>query len=164
MQIEKINVRTYKTAVETEIHDLRSRGDAYFNISYALAARAVLGKNDWDAFDERHFTNERLREVMKKINVYVDPAVDSLYPNQRGSIVEVHTVEGNILYEKVSNPLGEPENPLPDSVTREKFRDAAGSFLSTKTMDKIESILDVPGPAELPQSLFEAVSESKHVI
>jgi hypothetical protein len=76
----------------------------------------------------------------------------------------VHTVEGNILYEKVSNPLGEPENPLPDSVTREKFRDAAGSFLSTKTMDKIESILDVPGPAELPQSLFEAVSESKHVI
>jgi 2-methylcitrate dehydratase PrpD len=164
LQIEKINVRTYKTAVETEIHDLRSRGDAYFNISYALAARAVLGKNDWDAFDERHFTNERLREVMKKINVYVDPAVDSLYPNQRGSNVEVHTVEGNILYEKVSNPLGEPENPLPDSVTREKFRDAAGSFLSTKTMDKIESILDVPGPAELPQRLFEAVSESKHVI
>src|SRR4030042_109949 len=83
-QIEKMTVRTYKIAVETGIHDLNERGDAYFNIPYALAARIVLGKSDWDSFDEKHFTNERLMEVMKKVSVLIDPEVAGRYPSQRG--------------------------------------------------------------------------------
>ena len=161
-QIQTIQVGTYGTAVETEIDDLKDRGDAYFNIPYALAARAVLGKNDWDAFDERHFANEHLRAVMNKVQVYVDHDIDRLYPHQRGSIVEVKTVGGNTLSGKVNHPLGEPENPLPVAATREKFRDAAGSFLSKKSMDRIESMLEVSGPIEPAQSLFEAASENIH--
>ena len=159
-QIQDIKVGTYRTAVETEIHDLKSRGDAYFNIPYALAARAVLGKNDWDSFDERHFTNERLIGVMDKIEVYVDPDVERLYPNQRGSVVEVHMVEGNTLYGEINHALGEPENPIPDSATMEKFRAAAGSFLSKKGMDRIEGMLEVSSTIEPAQGLFEAVSEN----
>lgn len=157
-QIQTIHVGTYRTAVETEIDDPKSRGDAYFNIPYALAARAVLGRNDWDSFDEKHFTNQHLIEVMNKIKVYVDPDVDSLYPNQRGSIVQVHTTGGKTLYGKVNHPLGEPENPLPCTATREKFRDTAGPFLSKMSMDRIETMLDVSGPVETAQGLFEAVS------
>ena len=163
-QILNIQVGTYRTAVETEIHDIKSRGDAYFNIPYALAARAVLGKNDWDSFDERHFTNERLVEVRNNIEVYVDPDVERLYPNQRGSIVEVHTVEGNTLYGRVNHALGEPENPLPDSATMEKFRAAAGSFLSKRSMDRIEGMLEVSGTIEPAQGLFEVVSENIHTM
>jgi 2-methylcitrate dehydratase PrpD len=161
-QIKDIKVGTYRTAVETEIHDLKSRGDAYFNIPYALGARAVLGKNDWGAFDEKHFANEDLIEVMNKVEVYVDPDVDNFYPNQRGSIVRVHTVEGNTLYGKINHALGEPENPLPDSATREKFRDAAGKLLSKGSMDRIEGMLEVSGPTETAKSLFEALSENIH--
>ena len=163
-QIQNIHVRTYEIAVETEIDDLKNRGDAYFNIPYALAARAVLGKNDWDSFDEKHFTNEGLLELMKKIRVVVDPGVDRLYPRQRGSVVEVYTVDGNVLYGKVTYPFGEPENPLPESVTREKFRDAARSLLSKKSMDRLEGLLDVSGLSELAQSLFETVSENIHAL
>ena len=159
-QIEKIHVRTYRAAVEGEIHDIKTRGDAYFNIPYALAARTVLGKNDFDAFDEKHFTNEHITSLMKKIKVSIDPDVDRLYPGQRGSVVEVHTVGSDTFYGKVTHPGGEPENPLPVSVTREKFRDAAGAFLSKKGMDRIESILDISGPAEPAEGLFEAVSEN----
>jgi len=164
MQIQNIHVRTYKIALETEIDDLKNRGDAYFNIPYALAARGVLGKNDWDAFDEKHFKDECLVELMKRVHVDIDPEVESLYPNQRGAVVEVHTVDGNTFYGKVTYPLGEPENPLPESVSREKFRGAAGSFLSPKTMERIERLLDVSGPSESAQSLFEAVSENLHAI
>jgi len=160
-QIEKIKVRTYKMAVETEIDSLKSRGDAYFNIPYALAARMVLGKSDWDAFDEKHFINKHLIEMIKKIRVDVDPEIESLYPNQRGSIVEVYTVDGNILRGKVSYPLGEPENPLPQSVIREKFRDAAGAFLSKKSLDRIENMLNVSGLTDSAESLFETLSENK---
>jgi len=158
--IEKIRVRTYKIAMETEIEHLNSRGDAYFNIPYALAARAILGKNDWDAFDEKHFANERLLELMKKIKVEVDPEIEGLYPRERGSIVEVHMAKGKVFSGKVSHPSGEPENPLPESILREKFREASKPFLTEKTMDRIETILDISGPADSAERLFDALAEN----
>jgi 2-methylcitrate dehydratase PrpD len=145
-EIKKIRVKTYRVAVETEIHSLDSRGDAYFSIPYALAARLVLGTSDWDAFDERHFSNRAIIETMKKVELLVDPEVDSLYPRQRGAIVEVHNVDGSIRSAKVSFPLGEPENPLPVSVTREKFRLASRGLLSESEMDRVESVLNLDGP------------------
>jgi 2-methylcitrate dehydratase PrpD len=160
-QIEKIYVETYKIAVETEIHTLKNRGDAYFNIPYALAARAVLGRNDWDSFDEKHFDHERIIKNMKKIKVHIDPEIESLYPHQRGSVVKVHTVDGSILCSRVDHPLGEPENPLPASAIREKFRNLAGAFLSKKSMDGIENILDVSRPVEHSKDLFEIVRKMK---
>lgn len=163
-QVEKIKVRTYRVAVETEIHTLNERGDAYFNIPYALAARIIMGKSDWDAFDERHFTNKQLIEMMKRVSVLVDSEVDSLYPGQRGSIVEVYTIDGNVICGRVNYPLGEPENPLPDSVTREKFRQAAGGFLSKRTLDRIETILDVSFTADSPEKLFKALSKTDRCI
>jgi len=160
-RIEKIQVGTYKTAVETEIDALKDRGDAYFNIPYALAARAVLGRNDWDAFDEKHFVDEGLIEVMKKIRVYVDPDVEGLYPGQRGAVVEVRMKDGKTHSGTVTHPLGEPENPLPPSVTKEKFQETAKLFLSEKSMDRVERILDVSGPAEPAKDLFEIMSENR---
>jgi 2-methylcitrate dehydratase PrpD len=157
-QIEKIRVRTYRVAVETEIHEVKTRGDAYFNIPYALAARIILGRNDWDAFDEKHFKKEDLVQLMKKIEVTIDPEVESLYPQERGSRVEMELTGGKVLTGAVRHALGEPENPLPLSVTREKFHEAASDFLTKKTMDRVEAMLDVSGPIEPPKTLFDALS------
>lgn len=160
-QIKKIRVRTYKIAVETEIHTLNKRGDAYFNIPYALAAKVVLGRNDWDAFDEKYFKNEQIVQLMKKIEVDVDPKIESNYPNQRGAMVEVDIGNGKTFYGEVSHPLGEPEKPLPFSMTVEKFRQAAESFLSERSLDRIEKIFDISGLTDSPEILFEILSENK---
>ena len=158
--IQKIQVRTYKIAVETEIHDLNRRGDAYFNIPYALAARMALGRADWDSFDEKHFQEERLVAIMKKVQVMIDPDVEGRYPRQRGAIVVIHLRDGKVLSGRVNHPLGEPENPLSSSITREKFRKTAGTFLSSKTLKRIETVLDVAGKTERPKRLFDALGET----
>ncbi len=155
--IEKIMVRTYRVAVETEIHDIRSRGDAYFNIPYALSARALLGRNDFDSFGERHFTSKVLMEYMKKVRVEIDPEVDGLYPGQRGSIVEVRMVDGRDFRGKVSHPLGEPENPLPVPAVIEKFRMEASTFLSDKVMDRVAGLLNIE-PDDSPENLFDLLA------
>jgi 2-methylcitrate dehydratase PrpD len=159
-RVQKIQVRTYRVAVETEIHDIKSRGDAYFNIPYALAARVILGKADWDAFGEEHLKNESLLEAMKKVKVMVDPDWESQYPRQRGAGVEVVLKDGTVLSEKVNYALGEPENPLPPSVTLEKLRSTAGEFLSPRMMERMKSLLDVPGINESAMSLFDALGET----
>jgi 2-methylcitrate dehydratase PrpD len=146
--------------VETEIDSLNERGDAYFNIPYALAARIILGRNDWDSFDERHFSNQQILMVMKKIKVDIDSEIESRYPNQRGSVVQIDLNRGILLRGKVSHPIGEPENPLPPWIIKEKFRDAAGAFLSQKSMDRIERILGISGLADSAETLFEVLSEN----
>jgi 2-methylcitrate dehydratase PrpD len=141
-QIKKINAGTYKIAIETEIHDLRKRGDAYFNIPYAIAARAVLGRSDYDAFDERHFTNPALVNVMEKVSLAVDPEMDRLYPGKRGSKVEVVLKDGRSFAAKVEYALGEPENPLPLTATQQKLSDNSGELLSAAERKQIEKMLE----------------------
>lgn len=158
-QMKVIRVGTYTAAVETEIHSLGSRGDAYFNLPYALAARAVLRRSDYDAFDERHFGNEAIRRLMPKVEVRIDPQIDLLYPRQRGSAVEVHTDDGTVLQERVMISLGEPENPLSADDTREKFRTCARNSLSEEDIGKVEMLLDPSEPSERISEIFRLMKE-----
>lgn len=160
-EIERIRVGTYKAAVETEIHELGSRGDAYFNIPYALSARIVLGRNDYDAFDEKYFVDPHIRQLMKRVLVTIDPEVDAPYPHQRGSRVEVLTRQGKTHSGEVAHPLGEPENPLPAGITKEKFRLATRDYLSEKQADDFETLMKSGIPDMTPQNLFEALGGEK---
>ena len=147
-QIRKIRVLTYRTAVETEIHELNCRGDAYFNLPYAMAARLVLGHCDYDAFDEMHFGDPRILDLMGHITVDTDPVIDALYPSRRAAYVEVHTREGALESEKVMIARGEPENPLPTDFTLQKLRKASRGFLGEAQPAEIETILDDDRPPD----------------
>jgi 2-methylcitrate dehydratase PrpD len=152
----QIRVGTYKIAIDTEIEALNTRGDAYFNIPYAIAARIVLGNNGYDAFDEKHFHLSQIAEVRKLVSLSVDAELEAKYPKQRGSKVEVELKNGQVVASTVRYALGEPENPLPVAVTLEKFRSSAAGILSAEDQARIESMLTVSdGPAGL-----EAVSQA----
>jgi 2-methylcitrate dehydratase PrpD len=140
-EISKITIGTYRVAVDTGIPTLNSRGDAYFNIPYAIASRSVLGKSTYDTFDEQHFTNDTIVSIMKRIDVSIDPEIEGLYPAQRGSKIEVTLVSGQTLTFKVLYPLGEPENPVSLSTTREKLFDAVGEVLTVGEKENMSNIL-----------------------
>lgn len=155
LEIEKIDVKTYRVALETEIHRLQSREDAYFNIPYGVAARIVLGRSDWKAFDEKNFSNQKLLELMKRVNLVVDEELENLYPKKRSAIVEILMRNGKKISKKIDYPLGEPENPLNYSFTLDKFREASKYFLPEKSIERLETILNVSNPADLPEQLFK---------
>ncbi len=140
-QIHKISVGTYSIAISTGIKTLESRGDAYFNIPYAIAARALLGRSDYDSFDEKHFTNPRLQQLMQKVSVTVDPEIESRYPLQRGSRVEVMLKNRQLMTSVVASPLGEPEKPLSAVSIRAKFLESINGAVSPEEGNKIEWIL-----------------------
>jgi 2-methylcitrate dehydratase PrpD len=140
-EIEKISIGTYRVAVDTAITTLNSRGDAYFNAPYAVAARAVLGKSTYDAFDERHFGNAAITSLMKKTTVSVDPEIEGLYPRQRGARLEVTLRSGRTLSHTVQHPLGEPENPVSLSSTKDKMFDAIGDKLTAGEKEHYSGVL-----------------------
>jgi 2-methylcitrate dehydratase PrpD len=139
--IDEISVGTYRVAIDTGIPTLNSRGDAYFNIPYAIAARSVLGRSTYDAFDERHFTNDTIVALMKKIVVSVDPQIEAHYPGMRGAALEVKFVSGQMLSKTVQYPLGEPENPVSLASTKEKMFDAAGDLLNDEEKEFVATTL-----------------------
>jgi len=142
-KISKITVRTYRVAVETEIHEVRSRYAAYFSIPYVLAARLIIGHNEWDSFDDNYLQNYKIVENMKKVRLYVDEDIDAGYPKQRGSIVRLHLDDGRVLSGKVEHALGEPENPLAVSGIIKKLRQGIiGSNCSTINISKIENLIN----------------------
>jgi 2-methylcitrate dehydratase PrpD len=146
-EVDAIRAGTYQTAIDTEIHHLNSRGDAYFNLAYAMAARLVLGHCGYDAFAEEHFDNPRIRALMEKTTVAVDAELNGLYPKKRAARVEVLTRDGRVLAEEVLIARGEPENPLPDDFTRGKFRDAAQNKLTAQDQERVAGML-AAGAAE----------------
>jgi len=127
--IKSIMVGTYRIALETGIRTLSSRGDAYFNIPYAIAARAVLGEAIYDSFDERHFQNPAIVRLMGVVTEQVDAEIESLYPGQRGARVEIGLADGRKYSYRVNYPLGEPESPLSQEVTRNKFLSCTERYL-----------------------------------
>ena len=148
-RIERIEVGTYKVAIDTGIKTLDRRGDAYFNIPYALAARAVLGRIDFDAFDEKHFALPAIRGLMANISVTVDPEVEQKYPQRRGSRVTVTLADGTLLTEQVEFPLGEPENPLSPDVTTAKLHATASAYLVEEDLRRVATVLDVTGKPQV---------------
>ena len=129
-EIEAVRVGTYRIALETGIKNVKKRGDAYFNIPYAIAARAVLGAATYDSFDEKHFADPDIVRMTRLVTECVDPDIESRYPGQRGSRVEVELADGRTFSHSVSYPLGEPEAPLSLAVTRDKFVSCTDGYLS----------------------------------
>ena len=140
-EIDKIVIGTYRVAVDTGISTLSSRGDAYFNVPYAIAARSVLGKSTYDTFDEKHFSNNSIVALMKNITVSVDPEIEAQYPRQRGAKLEITLLSGRSLSHTVHYPLGEPENPVSLSSTKEKMFDAIGDKLTVGEKENMANIL-----------------------
>jgi 2-methylcitrate dehydratase PrpD len=159
-QIDRIEVGTYKVALDTEIHTLNNRGDAYFNIPYAIAARCVLGSNDYDSFGEEHFANHSIRDVMSKVSLLVDSEMEKRYPKQRGSTVKVRLADGTILTNAVECALGEPENPLSVEVTKQKLRQCAKG-LARETTENLERILDIGDHRPTIHDLANAILQNR---
>jgi 2-methylcitrate dehydratase PrpD len=88
--MEKIVVRTYETALA--ITDNPNPDTIYaskFSIQFCAALAFLRGKASLSDFDEKSLWDEKIREVMQRIHVSVDPAIEANYPEKWGASVEI---------------------------------------------------------------------------
>ena len=136
--IKSISVDTYKVAVDTEIEPVHTRGDAYFNIPYALAARMILGNAGWGAFGEPHLSNPEITELAKRVVLRVDPEIEAKYPDKRSAGITVELRSGETFSHFIRDAKGEPENPIAFEETEQKFAREASGLLEAQ---RIEAVL-----------------------
>lgn len=135
--VKTITVETYQVALDTEIEPVISRGDAYFNIPYALAARLVLGEAGWEAFGEPHLKDHAIAELAQRVSLRVDPEIQNRYPAKRSARVTVELKNGESFLCFVLDPKGEPENPVSYEETERKFVREARGLLGNQDMEKV---------------------------
>lgn len=122
--------------------------DAQMSLPYALASILLRGRLTLAEFDEAALADPAAREVMRRIELVVDPRAHG-----ERQTVEVELRDGRRLRERVETPHGHWDDPLSDDELRGKFLGLAGPALGARAADAADLVGEVETPGALGRLL-----------
>jgi 2-methylcitrate dehydratase PrpD len=129
-RIRRIRVGTYRTAVEvTGNFEPRTAFEAKFSLAYVVATALLRGSVRLDAFGPERLADPAVRDLMRRIELAIDPELDAQFPNRRAAMVEIETVDGEGLRHLQPTRKGDPEAPLSDAELEAKFFELAAPVI-----------------------------------
>jgi 2-methylcitrate dehydratase PrpD len=99
--------------------------EARFSAQYCIGAMLVLGGVRLAAFAPESLADPRIRAVMPKVSVSLDPELAADYPGRRAAKVTIGLRDGRELFRYQPTRKGDPDAPLSDAELSEKFRELA---------------------------------------
>ncbi|MBO8172238.1 MAG: MmgE/PrpD family protein [Bacillaceae bacterium] len=128
-EIDRIDVKTYQVVLNiTDNPDPQTVYASKFSAQYCTALAAVKGSAGLSDFNETALWDKEIREMMKRVNVSVDPDMEAAYPEKWGSIVDVTLKNGDVITKRTDYPKGDPENPVSAEELLQKFKDLAAGL------------------------------------
>jgi 2-methylcitrate dehydratase PrpD len=98
-----------------------------FSMGTVLALVAQYEHAGLSEFDQ-HFKDDITQTLCNKVEMVLDPEVDSAYPQRWIGKVSVYTTDGRVLFGRVDEPKGDPGNTLSrEEITAKALRLAAHS-------------------------------------
>ena len=128
--IARIKVASYRAAKEVSGYENPTTpAEARFSLKYVVANALVHGSVRLAAFEPACMDDPVTRDLMKKIEVTIDPELDAAFPNQRAARVAIETKDGR--KDEYLQPArkGDPELPLTDRDLEDKYMELAGPVL-----------------------------------
>jgi 2-methylcitrate dehydratase PrpD len=129
-EIERVRVGTYKAALEVAHHESpRTAAEARFSLKYTVASALVHGSVRLAAFEPARLADPATCELMRRIEVAIDPELDAAFPAQRAARVAITARDGR--REELLQPtrIGDPDAPLSDRQLEDKYLELAGPVL-----------------------------------
>ena len=135
--VERVEVATHSQAVRIAGNPRpRTPYEAKFSIHYCVAISLLKGRPGLADFSEELLADERVRELMGKIEVFVDPEIDAQFPAKWPARVRIRTRDGRVLEALVEHPLGDPENPMSFEDVEAKMADLARGVLAEEKVEE----------------------------
>ncbi len=152
--IERIEVATYRTALDvTGSYRVGSAFEGKFSLPYVAAAAMVLGSVRMDAFTPERLGDARIRGLMDRVQLSVDPEIDAAFPKRRAARVAVTLQDGRRLEHVQDTRKGDPELPLGDGDLDAKFLELCGPSIGAERSAVLLAALwaiDQAGEVSLP--------------
>jgi 2-methylcitrate dehydratase len=125
-QIQRMKVRTYwfcfdEIAGEPEKWAPTTRETADHSLPYMMASCLLEGYIARESFDDAHLGDERIRELMGRIEVVEDKDYSEAWPREICTSVTVETKSGEEIRLEVKYPKGHPKNPGTAEDIAQKF-------------------------------------------
>jgi 2-methylcitrate dehydratase PrpD len=114
---------------------------ARFSAQYCLGALLVLGGVRVAAFTPESLADPRIRAVMPKVTVSLDPALAADYPARRAANLEVRLTDGRVLRHHQPTRKGDPDAPLSDAELAAKFRELAEPVIGAASAASLLTLL-----------------------
>jgi 2-methylcitrate dehydratase PrpD len=122
--VATIRVGTYAKALEiTGNKAPRTAFEAKFSLPYCVSVALLTGRVRLDAFSKERLADGRLRALMDKVELRVEPEIEAAFPGHRAATVEIGTVDGRRFTHHAPTRKGDPDNPLSDGELEDKFRE-----------------------------------------
>lgn len=140
--VESVRVRMYRQGIKGHDHtEIAGIVAGKMSVPYCIGMSWVLGRCGISDFTEENRVNAEILRICRNTAVTEDPELTALVPGKRVAVVEAVLRDGTKVSQRVEFPLGEPENPMPQELFRQKFRELAG--IGKRTDQEIDAILSM---------------------
>lgn len=125
-QVQSLLVETYAPAlaVAGNPHP-QTAAEARFSLPYVTAHAWIYGSVRLAAFTPERLQDPRVRELMRRITLNVDPQLDAAFPGQRSARIRIQTLQGETHEWFQPTRKGDPDAPLSDQDLSDKFIELA---------------------------------------
>jgi 2-methylcitrate dehydratase PrpD len=150
--IARVQVATYRPALDVAGNLApRTAAEARFSLFYVVATGLRFDSVRLAAFTEERLMDEQTRELMKRIELTVDPAIDAAFPGRRAARVSITTHDGRTDSFLQPTRKGDPEMPLSDADLDDKFLELASPVLGdTRSRALLSRLWTLDEVRELP--------------
>lgn len=141
-EVGAIRVETFAKA--SRLHAVATHHElaARFSVPYCVAAAAVLGHCDLDAFGSPVLADGRIAAVAGRVEVVEDAAHTAAFPAATPARVTITFGDGTVERGEVRHAVGDPERPLAAEMLRGKFlRLAARALAPAAAEAALEAVL-----------------------
>ncbi len=143
-EVQKILVETFYEVTRLVNYAPRNAIAAQFSIPFALAIALLYRRIAPEDVSEENLQKPEILELARKIEVVVDPEINSHFPAKTIARVTIRTARGEF-QSTVEYPRGNPENPLSDEDLRAKFRSLTARVVGEETAGRLEAaVFELP--------------------
>jgi 2-methylcitrate dehydratase PrpD len=141
-EVAAVEVRTYGPGYEiVREANPRTPYQAKFSLAYCVAAALAEGRVGLEQFGAERFseagvTDPRIRALLERIHVTVDPDLSARYPAEWGTRIRFTSQAGAPVELAAAFPRGNPENPVSTALLEDKLRDLVGPRLGAAVADR----------------------------
>jgi 2-methylcitrate dehydratase PrpD len=124
--IARVRVGTYKAALDVAgYEEPRTAAEGRFSLKYVVATALTHGSVRFAAFEPPRLQDPATRDLMRRVEVAVDPQLDAAFPAQRAARVAIEARDGR--REEFLQPtrIGDPDAPLSDAQLEAKYLELA---------------------------------------
>ena len=115
----------------------KNRDTANHSVRYCVSAALVEGQLTADQFEPQKLCAPATLDLIDRTSVYWDESQEPHWPLANPATIKIRTSRGDEFSKTLVYPPGHPNNPLPDSVLEEKFRQLTRKVLGVERAEKV---------------------------